>query len=500
MNYLQWSESLIKKLVNAGFEFDLVNKAFEEAKADIELEYDKGELSSAGACFIKALEKYDVEIKLARERGEGRRSCDLGKSYGMSEADARSGWERGTKKKLAVLSGFRGGEVDFSEKRRKVLYYLPLVRAEEVIKLSDFTIKPFLHDSVYSSLLLDSVFDGKGSVIEVDGFESGGYLDRETDFRIYDALEKLKFGYFFLNPSYSGSVEGYVSSENFECFRVIEKNPDGAFEQKVELTNGMFAFSESLQTYYQYRISHQQKLIRLRASQLSYVNFLTDGLNSADHMAAMRMYNRCWGTYSIHSHYDKALLAKVSTEVLLGLKGIHKKESSKVFCEVILENIKEFSKSNRMVKHIARQYSIQGLDLEKEIELNLNGLKDARDKISHNGVPDYSYINVPFYLVWFPLFWLVVLCSDKLSEKEAIRFSLFCGLMCFSVHDWQKIEFTALTARKSHLQIYVDDSRLFPRYLEQAPSGPLIDNCLESVTRWLSVGGGSNEQGVPQRK
>lgn len=492
MDYLLWSESVIEKLVKAGFEYDLVNKAFKDVKADIELEYKKGELSSAGACFIKAFEKYDVELKLSRERGEGRSSRDLGKSYEMSEAEARAGWDKGTKKKLAILNGFRGGEVDFSEKRRRVLYYLPLVHVKEIITFSDFSIKPFLNDSNYSGLLLNSVFDGKGSIIEVDGFESGEYLDRETDFRIFDALEKLKFGYFFLNPSYSGSIEGYVSSENFECFRVIEKNPDGAFEQKVELTNGMFSFSESLQTYYQYRISHQQKPIHLNAFQLSYVGFLTDGLNSADHMAAMRMYNRCWGTYSLHSHYDKALLAKVSIEVLLSLKGIKKKESSKAFCEMIMEAVNKFSSSSRLIIHIAKQCFARGLDLEKEIELNLDGLKEARDKISHDGVPDYSYVNVPFYLVCFPLFWLVMFCSDKLTEQEGIRFSLFCGLMCFSVRDWQSIEFTKFPSRKSHLQIYVDSSRLFPRYLKKAPSEPLIENCLESITRWLSADGGSN--------
>lgn len=496
MDYLRWSESLIEKLVKAGFEFDLVHKAFKEAKTAIELEYKKGELSSAGACFIKAFEKYDIELKLSRERGQTRNSRELAKAYNISEAEARSGWEKGTKKKLAILSGFRGGEVDFSVKKRKVLYYLPLIYAKETIKLSNFTIKPFLHDSTYSSLLSDSVFDGKGSIIEVDGFESGDYLDRETDFRIFDALEKLKFGYFFLNPSYSGSFEGYVSSENFECFRLIEKNPDGAFEQKVELTNGMFAFSESLHAYYQYRISHQQKPIYLSTAQLSYVGLLTDGLDSADHMSAMRMYNRCWGTYSIHSHYDKALLAKVSSEVLLSLKGIKKNQSSKVFSEKMMDTINRFAKSSQIVSHIKEQFLIQGLDLEKEIELNLEGLKEARDKISHNGVPDYSYINVPFYLVWFPLFWLVMFCNEKLTEEEGIRFSLFCGLMCFNVPDWQKSEFTMSSARKSHLQIYVDNSKHFPQLLKKTPSESQIDIYFQSITHWLNPGNESKEQDI----
>lgn len=492
MDYLLWVDSIIEKLVTAGLEPDLVGKVFKDLNGSIRIEYENGELSSAGACFIEAFEKYDVELKLSRERGEGRSALELGKSYGISEAEARTGWEKGTKKKLAILSGFRGGEVDFSERRRKALYYLPLVRVEESIKLSSFSIKPFLNDSAYSSLLLDNVFDGKGSVIEVDGFESGGYPDHETDFNVFDALEKLKFGYFFLNPSYSGSCHGYVSSESFECFKIIERNPDSAFEQKVELTNGMFSFLAPLQTYHQHRISLQHKPIRLDSSRLFYVSFLTDGLDSADHMAAMRMYNRRWCTYSIHSHYDKALLAKVSVEVLLNLKGIKKNKGSQVFSKMILEVIKKLSSSSPLITHIAKQYSIRGINLEEEIELNLDGLKAARDKLSHEGIPDYSYVNIPFYLVWFPLFWLVMFCSEKLTEDEGVRLSLFCGLMCFNVRDWQKVDFTVFPSVKSHLDIYVGNSRLFPKYLKKSPPGHLIVDCMKSITNWLSVSSRDN--------
>ncbi|MCQ2991866.1 hypothetical protein NLO72_21920 [Pseudomonas tremae] len=488
MDYLEWLESVIEKLVKAGFELDLVDKALKDAEAEIKIEYTKGELNSAGTCFIKYFEKYDVELALSRERGEGRSTKELAEAYKLSEMEAGKGLVRGTKKKLAILSGFRGGEVDFAEKKRKVLYYLPSVHVTKILKFSNFSIQPFLSESDYGSLLVDNIFDGKGSIIEVDGFKSGDHLDEEVDPKIFDALEKLKFGYFFLNPSHSGSIDGYVSSESFECFRVIEKNPDGAFEQKVELTNGMFSFSASLQAYYQHRVSHQQKPVYLTASKLRYVNFLTDGLNSPDHMAAIRMYNRCWGTYSIHSHHDKALLAKVSTEILLDIKKIEDKRAiTKLFCESIKGTIAKFSKSNRLVNHIDGQFRTQELDLEKAIDFNLVGLKKARDKISHDGIPDYSHINIPFYLVWFPIFWLAIFCNDKITEDEGIRFSLFCGLMCFSVADWQAFDYRAFPQKKSHIQKYADDSRLFPEYMRKASPESLIDNCLESVTRWLSA-------------
>ncbi|HHM4612654.1 TPA: hypothetical protein ACRNCS_003372 [Pseudomonas aeruginosa] len=492
MSYLQWEKTIIEKLVNAGLDPQLIGKAFNDAQDNIQIEYENGELTSAAACFIKFLEKYDLELELARKRGEGCSSLELGELYGISEAEARAGWAFGTKKRQAIFNGFRGGEVDFSEKKRRVLYYLPLVRVESPIKLSGFSIKPFLKDSAYGSLLRDSIFDGKGAVIEVDGFESGDYLDIQTDYRIYDALEKLKFGYFFLNPSYSSSFHGYVSSETFECFRIIEKNPDGSFEQKVELTNGMFSFLESQQTYYKCRMSHQQKMVTLNASALQYVGFLTDGLDSADHMAAVRMYNRCWCTHSIHSHHDKALLAKISVEILGELKDIKKYEVSDFFSKVISDVVNDFSKSSPVIAHIARQYSIRGINLKEKIELNLKSLKAARDELSHKGRPDFDHINVPFYLVWFPLFWLTVFCSEKLTETEGIRFSLFCGLMCFNVRDWQCIKLTAYLPTKSHLQIYDDNSRLFPKFLKKSPSEDLIGDYMKSVTNWLNSDGGGD--------
>lgn len=488
MNYLQWKGFIFEKLVNAGLDPKLVGKAFHDAQDNIQVEYENEELTSAAACFIEALERYDVELALSRKRGEGYSSLELGRIYGISEAEARAGWGKGTKKRLAIFNGFRGGDVDFSEKRRKVIYYLPLVQVDDPIKISGFSIKPFLKESAYGGLLLDSIFDGKGSVIEVDGFESGDYFDSQTDCRIYYALEKLKFGYFFLNPSYSGSVLGYVSNETFECFRIIEKNPDGAFEQKVELTNGMFSFSESLQTYYQCRMSHQQKTIRLNASALQYVGFLTDGLDSAEHMAAMRMYNRCWCTHSIHSHHDKALLAKVSIEILGELKKIKKNEISDFFSKMISDVINNLSKSSLLITHIAKQYSIRGINLKEVVEENLKNLKVARDELSHKGRPDFNHVNIPFYLVWFPLFWLTVFCSEKLTEDEGIRFSLFCGLMCFKVHDWQSVKLTAHLPVKSHLQIYDDCSRIFSNALKKSPSGKLIDDYMESVTYWLNAG------------
>ncbi len=488
MDFSTWSDQIVNRLVKAGFEYHLVEKVFNEARVDIEREYSSGELSSAAACFIEVLRNYDTDLMLVNEREAGRRSIDIGKMHGMPEKEARAGWRRGAEKKRAILSLFRGDKISEAENKRKVLYYLPLIRLEEDIKVSGISLKAFSTESEYGNLLPRDVFDGQGAVIEVEGFKSGDFFNIEVDSKIYEALEKLKFGFFYLTPPHSGGVDGYVSSETFECFRVIEDNPDNSFEHKVQLSNGMFDFYESLKSYYQYRTAHQQKPVKLSAFRLSCVSLLTDGLNSPSHMLAIKMYNRCWSTYSIHSHFDKALLAKVSIEILLGSvtpKKIKPPETAKVFCDLIELCIEKYSLSSRVVLHIKEQSCFDKDKLREKIDENLLSLKVARDDLSHKGVVNYSHINIPFYLVWFPLFWLLLFCESKLSDEEAIRFSLFCGLMNFDVDEWQSVDVRDFPMTKSHLQIYEGDARCFPRYLKRSDADLVIESCLESVTRWL---------------
>jgi hypothetical protein len=101
-------------------------------------------------------------------------------------------------------------------------------------------------------------------------------------------------------------------------------------------------------------------------------------------------------------------------------------------------------------------------------------------------VPNYSYVNVPFYLVWFPIFWLVIFCEDKLTEKESIRLALFCGLMCFRVNDWQQIGFESMRPRKSYLQIFDDCSIRIPKHTNREDQASTLDSYLKGVTNWLN--------------
>lgn len=114
MDYASWSENLITKLVSKGLDQDSVRKAFQEGKAEIQAEFEKNELNSAGAHFVKKLEQNDLDLELAWERSQGRLKGDLAASYNISETEVTQRFTRGSIKKISILGWFRGEEVDLN--------------------------------------------------------------------------------------------------------------------------------------------------------------------------------------------------------------------------------------------------------------------------------------------------------------------------------------------------------------------------------------------------
>lgn len=384
---------------------------------------------------------------------------------------------------------------------KRILYYLPLISTKEVIELSKFKIKPFSGEASYSDLLPKEIFNPNGSLIEIDNFSSGDPYSAAVDAKIFNALERMKFGYFFLNPSFSSSIFGYVSSETFECFRVIERNRDSSFEHKVNLSNGMFSFSESLKTYYESRTSLKQKPIYIKPEALIYVDYLSENLTEENLLTAMRLYNRCWSTYSLHNSIDKPVLARVSIEILAKFKYGEKDGLKKFIVEFFscsYEKLKELSNSSSVIKTLFNFVVSNQEELKNAIAKHLDDIKEARHDFAHAGVENEEFTNMPFYLIWFPLFWMVVLCSEKMTETEGIRLALFLCLLRFQPEDWQKTEFQALPTKtkKTHLHIYSDSSRLLPYFLKRGrESKKELDAMLEGIAEWLNPEPTKNKKG-----
>lgn len=377
-------------------------------------------------------------------------------------------------------------------KERRILYYLPMISTEEVIELSDLKIKPFSEDASYSDLLPKDIFNHRGSLIEVDNFVSGDFFSASIDEKIYNAIERIKFGYFFLNPPFSSNIFGYISSETFECFRIFEKNTDSSFEHKVNLSNGMFNFSESLEIYYKSRISLNQKSILIKSNNLAYVDYLSENVTEQKFLTAMKLYNRCWSTYSLHNSIDKPVLAKVSIEVLAKLK-YGKKDGLKKFIDDFLscshQKLEELSNSSPTIKQLIKLNLFDPENFKDIISNHIKDISKARNDYAHNGVENVEFINMPFYLVWFPLFWMVIFRLEKMTEAEGIRLALFFCLLKFQPQDWQKIEFSELPTetKKNHLHMYSDSSRSLPIYLKrEQDSKEISDAMLNGISKWLN--------------
>jgi len=114
MDYSSWPENMIATLITRGLEESSVRKAFEEGHAEIRAVYEKEDLNSAGAHFVKRLERHDLDLELAWERGQGRLKRDLAVAYKISEADVMLRFTRGAMKKTSILGWFRGEEVDLT--------------------------------------------------------------------------------------------------------------------------------------------------------------------------------------------------------------------------------------------------------------------------------------------------------------------------------------------------------------------------------------------------
>lgn len=360
-----------------------------------------------------------------------------------------------------------------SIEERRIIYYLPLLRTEAPIQLSDFKIIPFLKDKEYSHLLPVDVFDGTGSLIEFNGFESNDFFTQEIDKNTYIALERLKFSYFFYNPSYVMGIDGYASSETFECFRCIEPNEDHSFEYKVHFSNGMHNFSESLKTYYSSRTSLRLRQITTRTGVFDYVDNFNNNSAEASHLTAMRLYNRCWSTYSIHNSIDKPVLARASIEILAKLK-FPKDPFSKFipdFFETAFLKLDELGSSDATVHNLTELISPNRDLLQKVVTKQIESIKEARHSFVHEGIETEDLTNIPFYLVWFPLYWMVLLKSDKMTAKDGVRLALFFCLLKTKPEYWQHIDNRPLPNKiqQSRLDAYAHYSRILPLWSETRP-------------------------------
>ena len=369
---------------------------------------------------------------------------------------------------------------DGKANKRSVMYYLPLIHVENKIYGTGFCLKKYEHTLGHSFLMPDGIFPEGGSLVEIEGFVSGEGFSTEIDIQVHQLLEKIKFSYFFLNPATAGHIGGYTSSENFECFRLFEKNPDSSFEQKVILSNGMYDFMHSMENYYKFRTTLRQYKVNLRPDDLHYVDRLSKLKIDDELFSAIKLYNKCWETYSIHSYFDKALFARAGIEASLKHVKLEPINFLPTFWKNSLAHIEAHAKTNTIVDLLWKELEPSLDEIKSNLDSELNGLRLARHKIAHGGGQVNEYQNVPFYLIWFPVFWISTLEKEQLSYEEGIRLVLFMALIKRKVDTWS---YTA-PPKRSHIDSYINFSRVIPKYLAKKEQ-ELTDNCRVALLNWI---------------
>ncbi|EPA3144649.1 hypothetical protein [Pantoea agglomerans] len=376
---------------------------------------------------------------------------------------------------------------------RRVIYVLPFVWIEDEIFIDGFTLKPYqyiLKDESLQSLLEGQPFNRScGAIIETSNFKSGDEYDSKTDYYILRLLEAIKFSFFITSQPERLDCRGFFGAESFELFRIIEKREDFInlkFEHKVTMSNGMNDFSYSLDEYYKSRAQTLNNFtVKLHASDLILIHKISKHIDNENISLIMKLYNKCWGIYSIHDKFDKALYSRVSIEVLIKeISGLTKKNYIDTFITTANSLIK---KSSTLNKEILSLYEINiepclG-DIKKQLEKYLLALTDARHSIAHDGLYQYEFKNVPPYLIFFPVFFIVFFNKEEIDDCDLYRIIFFLGLFTYDMNKWNEYEIGAIHTTRSPISTYLYFSRVFYKFINVKHES--VPNYVEAITRWI---------------
>ncbi|MDU4291145.1 hypothetical protein [Mixta calida] len=387
----------------------------------------------------------------------------------------------------------------FDINNRKLLYCLPYVFTKKEIVLENIIIKPLssIVNSDYCKVLLnDFPFNINCSIIETSNFKSGDLFNIVYDYEIKELLEVLKFSYFFERPSALMEINGFVGNESFELCPILEKKTqlkNLGFEHKVSFSNGMFDSLFSLDNYFSFRAAFLENFtVTITNEKFSYYSMYYRIYKKQKFFDVFKMYNKCWGIYSIYSFSDKALYSKISIELLS--KNYHNNGNKVLkmlisFFEKLKIIINNYNYVNRDL------YTIYKNDIEprlKQIESVIadyfNELNDERKRIAHEGRCSSEFINVAPYLIILPIIVLVLECDSDINEKDIYRLIFLLGLFLYETNSWQSIKYDPndpLPGKRTNLSSYINFCRCYPKYVKNRSEAAKF--MLEGFQNWLAV-------------
>jgi hypothetical protein len=99
----------------------------------------------------------------------------------------------------------------------------------------------------------------------------------------------------------------------------------------------------------------------------------------------------------------------------------------------------------------------------------LNDLKDARHALAHKGEQSNDFVIIEYYMVWFPLAFIVAFGKDKIDGSLVLRLLFFLAASNVKAKDWQRREdvFTSAGMKRTLLESYEYISRVMPKKIQE---------------------------------
>lgn len=369
---------------------------------------------------------------------------------------------------------------------RKILYYFPHLNVEKELNLPDGTLKPYKNE--YEDLGGRHKDFNNGSLLSLVDFKSGGVHDESIDIRVDMLVELIKFSYFTKSPSISMDINGFISSETFDMFKLMETNKDHSFEHKVKITNGMYVYLHKLDDFLIYRKKTALNSIVVCdfSFDFNFTGTLDDFEDKDNLYSIIRLYNKAWESSTpLNAFLDKPILAKTSIEMLTKYNGYKANNFVDPFFESVLDFVKEESGKNKFCADIFKLISPYLTDVKENISFELLQLKDSRDKLIHSGEENIEFVTLPFYLIWFPIYFAITINRKKLTLDHVYRFLLFLCLCKFRSCTWNKscFDLKSLISKHTHLYLYKLYSNIFPKInLDEEKQSAY----LESIENWIN--------------
>ncbi len=304
----------------------------------------------------------------------------------------------------------------------------------------------FIKNNGQFANLMPDILKGKNGVFVelVNSFCSGDYFNNNICLKIINAIEIFKFSYYITNIPTGDNSNGFISESNFELFTIMEPSKDETMEHKIRITNGISHFLMSLKDYYQYKcIFGSRNCIIISKNALIYMKYIySDCIKDENKLSIIRLYNKCIRITNFDDSFDKIIFARTSIEALLNIeKSLTKKNYINIFISKVNLFIINHKGINSSLLDFYEKNVINDNKLDKSknnLEIYLENLRNARHNLLHENKVNMDFMTIEAYITWFPLFFLITLFENKLTQVDIPRLIFFIKLLQLDLNKWNE--------------------------------------------------------------